>query len=463
MLGRTQELNVQWQKFLDGLLLALALWLAHQLRLAVATLPPFEKTIPDFVHFRWLLLVIAPLGPFFLDLQGFYRLQITGKQSPALKQMARAAFWLGLAIAGCSYFLRLEVPSRAVMPLFAFLATGLLWIRYEFGIRMLRHQIRSEARREPVVLAGTVSDMAQFRKSLLPEELLALEVVTEFDLDKRPLSELTDILHQFAVSRVVFAGGQSPLHVLQQAIGACEVEGVEAWLAADFIRTAIARPVLDTFGSRPMLVFRTTPEISWALLVKGGIDRFGAAVGLLLLCPFLLLIAFAIKLSSRGPVLFRQQRGGKHGRPFTFYKFRSMVWNAEARQAELAPFNEMKGPVFKVSEDPRITPLGRFLRRSSLDELPQLWNVLRGEMSLVGPRPLPLYEIAQIHSSAQRRRLSMKPGLTCLWQIRGRNEIRSFEEWVRLDLEYIDHWSLSLDLKILLQTVPVVLRGAGAR
>ncbi|MEY5011147.1 MAG: hypothetical protein RLZZ253_2286 [Verrucomicrobiota bacterium] len=463
MLGRTQELNVQWQKFLDGLLLGLALWLAHRLRLSVAELPPFEKTIPEFVHFRWLLLVIVPLGPFLLDLQGFYAQKASGDRGHALRQMARAAIWLGLAVAGCSYFLRLEVPSRAVMPLFAFLAAGLLLLRHELGVRMLRHQIRRAALREPVVLAGTLEDIAQFRQSLSPEELLSLEVVTEFNLETRPISELTGLLHQHAVSRVVFAGGQSPLHVLQQAIGACELEGVEAWLSADFIRTAIARPVLDTFGARPMLVFRTTPEVSWALLVKACMDRVGAALGLLLTAPLLLLIALAVKLTSRGPVLFRQQRGGRHGRPFTFYKFRSMVWDAEHRQAELAPFNQMQGPVFKLEEDPRVTPLGRFLRRSSLDELPQLWNVLRGEMSLVGPRPLPVYEIAQIQSSAQRRRLSMKPGLTCLWQIRGRSEIRSFEEWVRLDLEYIDHWSLGLDFNILLQTVPVVLRGAGAR
>jgi lipopolysaccharide/colanic/teichoic acid biosynthesis glycosyltransferase len=176
-----------------------------------------------------------------------------------------------------------------------------------------------------------------------------------------------------------------------------------------------------------------------------------------------LFIAAAIKFTSPGPVLFRQQRSGLSGAPFTLYKFRTMITNAEQFKHELEAMNEMSGPVFKLTNDPRITPIGRWLRKYSLDELPQLWNALRGEMSLVGPRPLPVDEVKRFDNLAHRRRLSMKPGLTCLWQISGRNQISDFKEWVRLDLEYIDHWSLWLDLKILLLTVPVVLRGTGAK
>jgi exopolysaccharide biosynthesis polyprenyl glycosylphosphotransferase len=462
MLGRRKELNVQWQKFLDGLLLAVALWGAHRIRWSVSELLPFEKPIPDFSEFQWLLLVVAPLGPFFLNLQGFYSQPLLQNSSRAWRQMLRSALWLGLAIACSSYFLRLQVPSRAVMPLFAGGAACLLILRRKLSSLLLRHQIRSQALREPVILAGTLHDIAEFRQRLSEEEKLSLEVLAEFDLDNRPLEDLTNALHQHAVSRVVFAGEHSHLNRLQEAIAACELEGVEAWLTVDFIRTSIARPTVDTFGQRPMLVFRTTPEVSWALLLKSAIDRAGAALGLLLGCPLLLSIALAIKLGSRGPILFKQQRGGKHGRPFTLYKFRSMDSDAELQREALAPLNEMEGPVFKLTEDPRVTPVGRFLRRTSLDELPQLWNVLRGDMSLVGPRPLPLYELEKLQSSAQRRRLSMKPGLTCLWQISGRSKIRSFEEWVRLDLQYIDHWSLTLDFSILLRTIPAVLRGNGA-
>jgi lipopolysaccharide/colanic/teichoic acid biosynthesis glycosyltransferase len=162
-------------------------------------------------------------------------------------------------------------------------------------------------------------------------------------------------------------------------------------------------------------------------------------------------------------VLFSQNRSGLRGRPFRMYKFRTMVTNAEQGRAELEDRNEMSGPVFKVKNDPRVTRVGIFLRKSSLDELPQLWNVLRGEMSLVGPRPLPLYETANFGDLTQRRRMSVRPGLTCLWQVRGRSKITDFKDWVILDLEYIDHWSLWLDFKILLRTVPVVLFGWGAK
>jgi lipopolysaccharide/colanic/teichoic acid biosynthesis glycosyltransferase len=175
------------------------------------------------------------------------------------------------------------------------------------------------------------------------------------------------------------------------------------------------------------------------------------------------IIALAIKLTSKGPVIFRQARGGKNGRPFSMFKFRTMRTDAEMQREELQRFNVMSGPVFKVENDPRVTAVGRFLRKTSLDELPQLFNVLLGDMSLVGPRPLPMYEVERIEATAHRRRLSMKPGITCLWQISGRNNVTSFDRWVALDLEYIDNWSPLLDVRILLKTIPVVLFGWGAK
>ena len=175
------------------------------------------------------------------------------------------------------------------------------------------------------------------------------------------------------------------------------------------------------------------------------------------------IIALVIKLTSRGPVFFKQMRSGLNGAPFTIYKFRTMVTNAEQLKHELAAMNEMTGPVFKITSDPRVTPIGKWLRKSSLDELPQLFNILGGEMSIVGPRPLPVDETKRINDAAHRRRLSVKPGLTCLWQVSGRSEIKEFKDWVRLDLEYIDNWSLWLDIKIILRTFPVVLWGAGAK
>jgi exopolysaccharide biosynthesis polyprenyl glycosylphosphotransferase len=253
------------------------------------------------------------------------------------------------------------------------------------------------------------------------------------------------------------------LRRVEEAIAVCEIEGVEAWLVADFIRTSIARPAFDMFGFQPMLVFRSTPETSWALLTKRTIDLIGSMCGIILLSPLLIAVAVAIRVTSPGRAIFAQMRCGKHGRPFRMYKFRSMFSDAEQRRHELEAYNQMSGPVFKLDDDPRITQLGRWLRKYSIDELPQLFNVFLGQMSLVGPRPLPVYEVENFSNPAQRRRLSVKPGITCLWQISGRNEVKEFETWVKLDLKYIDNWSIWLDLKILLRTIPAVLFGIGAK
>jgi exopolysaccharide biosynthesis polyprenyl glycosylphosphotransferase len=205
----------------------------------------------------------------------------------------------------------------------------------------------------------------------------------------------------------------------------------------------------------------TRPRPRGAWLAKRTLDVLGSVLGLIVLAPLLLLIALAVKLTSRGPVLFVQDRCGLSGRWFRFYKFRTMVKDAEARKREIEHLNEMEGPVFKIRRDPRITPLGRVLRKLSLDELPQLWNVLKGEMSLVGPRPPTPDEVAR-YTSRQAQRLSVMPGITGLWQVSGRSEISNFERWIDLDLEYARTWSLWLDLRILLKTMVVValLRGA---
>jgi exopolysaccharide biosynthesis polyprenyl glycosylphosphotransferase len=182
---------------------------------------------------------------------------------------------------------------------------------------------------------------------------------------------------------------------------------------------------------------------------------------LTLISPVLLITTILIKLTSPGPVLFVQKRLGFNKRHFNVYKFRTMVVDAEKRMSEVEHLNEVSGPVFKIKNDPRITPIGRFLRKMSIDELPQLWNVMKGDMSLVGPRPLPVRDYEGFSQDWQRRRFSVRPGITCLWQIKGRSSI-PFEQWMELDLQYIDKWSLWLDLEILLRTIPAVLKGSGA-
>jgi exopolysaccharide biosynthesis polyprenyl glycosylphosphotransferase len=290
-----------------------------------------------------------------------------------------------------------------------------------------------------------------------------VEILARLDLSQEPVRRLVEMLHEYSVNSVILSANHAYFEQIEAAIRACELEGVEAWLVADFFKTHVSRTSFDDFYGWPMLVFRSTPESSWPRVVKQLMDTVGSFVLLIALSWLFALIALLIKLTSPGPVLFRQQRSGINGRPFTLYKFRTMVTNAEQLQHELAAMNEMNGPVFKVTNDPRITPIGKVLRKFSLDELPQLYNVLRGEMSLVGPRPLPVDEVKRFNDLAHRRRLSVKPGLTCLWQVGGRNNVADFKEWVRLDLEYIDNWSLWLDVTILWRTVPAVLAGTGEK
>ena len=463
MIGRKQELNLQFQQILDGALLVIAFWGAHVIRSSLSLWFYSVYEIPDFNEFRWVLFILMPFGPIVLEMQGFYSHVLQKNIWKSMAQLGRAGVVVGLLIALSSFFFRYDFPSRAVLIIFAVLASLILLARERFTVAQLRRKAAGGRFRESVLLVGTPGDLIQLEKSLTAEQMVEMEIVFRVDIEAEPISALIEALHRHSVSRVIFAGGHSHLNRLQEAIAACEVEGVEAWLLADFIKTSIARPDFDSIGERPMLVFRTTPAISWSLLVKGVIDRVGAFLMLIPASFLMLATAAGIKLTSPGPVVFRQVRAGKHGKPFTMYKFRTMVTDAEMRQFELQAFNQMSGPVFKIEADPRITPLGRYLRKWSIDELPQLINVLQGHMSLVGPRPLPIYEVEKFENTAQRRRLSVKPGLTCLWQVSGRNQVNDFHEWVRLDLKYIDNWSIWLDIKILFMTIPAVLFGFGAK
>lgn len=451
------------QQFLDGMLLLLTFWGSYALRYYGKEWFGWDKPIGDFSNFVWMIPVIIPVGPIALEMQGFYTSPYQKTVGKSLGQMARAAIWLVVVLGLCVIFFKLQVPSRAAVLMFAASAAVALTIRERLTIISYRNKLRHGRYRENVMLAGLPPDMVQFRESLTPDQALEMDVVVEFNIGTEPVSALIEALHTHSISRVIFAGAHSHMDRLQEAITACETEGVEAWMEANFIKTSIARPSFDTFGTKPMLVFRATPAFSWAILIKGAIDVVGALFLIILTSPLMLAAVIGIKLTSPGPIIFKQQRGGKNGKPFVMYKFRSMHSDAEMRRKELEPFNQMSGPVFKIEHDPRITIFGKWLRRTSVDELPQLFNVLKGEMSLVGPRPLPLYEVEKFQYTAQRRRLSVKPGLTCLWQVTGRNEVKDFQDWVRLDLEYIDNWSLWLDLGILLRTIPVVLLGFGAK
>jgi exopolysaccharide biosynthesis polyprenyl glycosylphosphotransferase len=274
------------------------------------------------------------------------------------------------------------------------------------------------------------------------------------------VADIPRIVESNVVDDVIFAVHRRDLDRLEDLFLSLQEQGIRTRFALDLFPHTRAQVQLEELDGMPLLSFATAPTSHIQLLAKRALDVAVASFLLLLGLPVVLMIATAIKLSSGGNVLFRQTRCGLNGRSFTLYKFRTMVEDAEERRRELLHLNEMNGPVFKLKADPRVTSLGRFLRRFSLDELPQLWNVLRGDMSLVGPRP-PIPEEVAKYERWQRRRLAMKPGMTCLWQISGRNEL-DFHRWMELDLEYIDSWTPLLDLKILLKTIPAVLSGRGA-
>jgi exopolysaccharide biosynthesis polyprenyl glycosylphosphotransferase len=275
------------------------------------------------------------------------------------------------------------------------------------------------------------------------------------------LQDLPDLLQgDGVVDEVFFAVPADQLDRVTDALETCESLGVDTRVLVDFYRPTHAHAFVEELFALPFYGFSPSLTRQGAFFVKRLMDVVIASVVLVVSSPILLTMAVVIKLTSPGPVIFRQQRAGFHGRPLRMYKFRTMVAGAEQIRDQVIHLNEMNGPVFKAADDPRLTPVGRFLRRTSLDELPQLVNVLKGEMSLVGPRPLPLYEASRI-KGAQRRRLALRPGITGLWQVSGRSMVE-FEEWMAMDLRYVDQWSLFLDLIILVKTIPTVLTGKGA-
>ena len=276
------------------------------------------------------------------------------------------------------------------------------------------------------------------------------------------LSELQSLLATEPVDEVFISLPMDRYgKLIDDIVQTCDEQGIIVRLQPDLLVRTLATPYVGEIDGLPLLTVRAVPRDGWALLIKRLLDLVGAAALLLVLAPLLILVAVLIRLDSRGPSLFRQERVGLNKRRFPLLKFRTMVDGADRQQQSIESLNEASGPVFKIKSDPRITRLGRFLRRYSIDELPQLINVLKGDMSLVGPRPLPVRDVMKINAHWHKRRFSVKPGITCLWQVNGRSDV-SFDHWVDLDLKYIDNWCLQLDLKILLKTIPVVFRGSGA-
>ncbi len=351
---------------------------------------------------------------------------------------------------------------------FAVLLPAVLWLR----LRVVGLRLWNSRRVEQLLVLGTgplgritqreLADSGQ-HNSVLGH--LRFEDETEGSRLRVPVlgtvTELERVLREHVVDEVYFSS-TAALHSVQvqTAIATCERFGIPFALPVCGFRLARAKPVDAAATQDGYVHYSSVPYRPLQSGLKRLFDIVASGAALVVLSPLLLTVALVIKVTSKGPVLFRQERVGLYGRTFSMLKFRSMVVNAEEIKALLAARNEQSGPVFKMKNDPRVTAVGRFIRKYSIDELPQLVNVLRGDMSVVGPRPPISSEVVR-YEAWQRRRLSVRPGLTCVWQVSGRNQI-SFEQWMLLDMQYIDHWSLAHDLQLILKTAPVVLTGRGA-
>ena len=389
----------------------------------------------------------------------------------------RVVFFGNVLLATLAYLLPLRQLSRAWFILFGVLALMLL-VAEKIFLRVLARWVRSKGLNyRTVLIVGTGRRATDIARLIVGHKYWGYKILG-FVSDGHRLSngwaryriygsvpELKTILETREIvepiDEIVFAVTRKKLDEMKQIFLMCEELGIRTRVAMNFFPNRVARIEIEELEGVPFLTFTTTPSNETQLAFKRLLDVGIAVLLLALTFPVILIAALAIKLSSPGSVVFKQKRIGLNGRMFTLYKFRTMIEDAHDRREEFAHLNEMNGPAFKAKNDPRVTPVGRWLRKFSLDELPQLWNVLKGDMSLVGPRP-PIPEEVESYHRWHRRRLSMKPGLTCLWQISGRNDIADFDRWMQLDLQYIDNWSPSLDLKILLRTIPAVLSGKGA-
>jgi exopolysaccharide biosynthesis polyprenyl glycosylphosphotransferase len=458
---------------LDVFLTVVSFSISFGLRAQIRTWYLFGQAL-DVRDYLSSLVIIVLIWWLFFDLQDAYSPQ----RSPSLffdfKSVFRTIFFGVMALLVVAYLLRITLPPRSVLALFVIFDALLLLIGKVFFF-FLRHYLRgSKTLQRMVLMVGAGEKAGRYINAMRQHSDWAVELIGFIDNDPKKIGEhyygaavlgappdMPAILHSHAIDEVVFAVPTRQLEECVDMFALCEQEGVRTLIISDFFSGLISRVESEVIHGIPVLMYSTTPRKEWELLLKRLFDIAFSGTLLILFLPLFLTIAAAIRLTSKGPIFYRWQVVGINKKRFTGFKFRTMIVGADRMKELLMDKNEMQKVVFKMKHDPRVTPVGRILRKFSFDELPQLWSVLKGDMSVVGPRP-PLVSELDKFESWHRRKLSVKPGLTCLWQISGRSDIQDFDEWVRLDLQYIDKWSLWLDFRILLKTVPVVLMGRGA-
>jgi exopolysaccharide biosynthesis polyprenyl glycosylphosphotransferase len=378
------------------------------------------------------------------------------------------------ALLAILFLLKVQYVSRAAVMIFAALDL-LLLVGIRLGIVSYFHRsLRLGEHFRRVLIVGTGTRARRAAETLVQKSDWGLRIVGHLDPDPMrigtrvleasvlgSIGDISSVLKEHVIDEVILAIPRGMIPDVEKIARVCEEEGVTLSIMADVFDVRVARMRLVALGPIPLLTLESVAQEEWKLLVKRGMDLALAVAMLPFLLPIIGVIALAIRLDSPGPIFFTQERVGLHKRRFRMLKFRTMVDGAEKLQAKLEHLNEANGPIFKIARDPRITRVGRVLRRSSLDELPQVIHVLTGTMSLVGPRPMSLRDVDRFDQGIQRKRFSVKPGLTCLWQISGRSNL-PFSQWIELDLAYIKHWSLGLDIRILFRTIPAVLTGKGA-
>jgi exopolysaccharide biosynthesis polyprenyl glycosylphosphotransferase len=453
----------------DIVLIAAAFEAAYQSRLLLQLERLFYIVVPQ----KALLLGVALMASVSMALwtEIYDRLE-TSHPRVILRDTFRQTLFGVVAMVLFEYSLRLDLSRVFISFFFGYAFLFLLLFRLTAG-RVTVLLRREFSARHYVMVVGTSERALLLARSL--EDSSVYGVRLRGFLDSSPtaptavqlrapypvhsLEELPALLRQHVIDEIIFAVESEKLAALEEIFLLCDEEGVRTRVAVDFFPHVNSTLSLERLGATPLLTFSAAPTDELRLLVKRFTDLIIAASGLIALAPLMGVIALAIRLTSPGPAIFRQVRCGLNGRRFVFFKFRSMCENAEELKPLVAHLST-KELAFKIPDDPRLTPIGRWLRKFSIDEWPQLWNVLRGDMSLVGPRPAIPSEV-DLYQSWQRRRLRMRPGLTCLWAVAGRDEL-DFETWMRMDMQYIDNWSLALDWKILLQTIPRVVTGRGA-
>lgn len=403
---------------------------------------------------------------------GSYRAERTDRALVEIARVFAVVALGGILLLAFTFVGRVLGVSRAFLALFLPLDFAALCLVRLVATSFRRHARKRGYDRVYVVVAGTgkrARDHASRLEShsgwgievvgFVSEQPIRLEAVAGKPV-LGTLERLEEVLRSRVVDEVHFAGSRRMLERLDSALRTCDETGVRSRVVLDLFGELRSHVFLERLDGVPLLTLSTTPHAEAALLLKRVFDVLVSFTALAVSSPILLVSALLVKTTSPGPIVFRQKRVGMNGRLFTLYKLRTMVRNAEELKESLQARNEMDGPVFKITDDPRVTGVGRWLRKLSIDELPQLYNVLRGDMSIVGPRPPVPGEVTR-YERWQRRRLSMRPGITCIWQVSGRNRV-DFRRWMEMDLQYIDNWSLLLDFRILLKTIPVVLTSRGA-